>query len=121
MTKSRYNLFTRGMERSSVQTVLTGLFVASGLLHFYYDGFIWRIRESKTRSALGVTSDSESEGPAGALLWSADSMNDRAVLTEEGAAPDSPPPGPRPLHAAASTGSATTEGNAVSRRQARQP
>lgn len=54
------SLITQSLDRSLVQTVLTGLFVASGLLHFYYDGFIWRIRETTTGAALGVTGESRS-------------------------------------------------------------
>ncbi len=32
----------------------TGLFVASALLHFYFDGFIWRVREGDFRQGLGI-------------------------------------------------------------------
>ncbi len=32
----------------------TGLFVASALLHFYFDGFIWRVREGEFRQGLGI-------------------------------------------------------------------
>lgn len=39
---------------------LTAVLVASQLLHFYYDGFIWKVREPQTGAALGVAS----EGPA---------------------------------------------------------
>ena len=38
-----------------VKRVLTGLVAASGLLHFYYDGFIWKVREKSTRESLGLT------------------------------------------------------------------
>jgi tetratricopeptide (TPR) repeat protein len=34
--------------------LLTGLVAASGLLHFYYDGFIWKVREKSTRQSLGL-------------------------------------------------------------------
>lgn len=33
---------------------LAALYVSSGLLHFYYDGFIWKVRESSTRAALNL-------------------------------------------------------------------
>ncbi|MDA0833433.1 MAG: tetratricopeptide repeat protein [Planctomycetota bacterium] len=33
---------------------LAALYVSSGLLHFYYDGFIWKVRESTTRAALNL-------------------------------------------------------------------
>jgi Flp pilus assembly protein TadD len=38
-----------------VKRALTGLVAASGLLHFYYDGFIWKVREKSTREHLGLT------------------------------------------------------------------
>src|SRR5437660_8776866 len=34
--------------------MLTGVVAASGLLHFYYDGFIWKVREKSTRQSLGL-------------------------------------------------------------------
>jgi tetratricopeptide (TPR) repeat protein len=37
-----------------VKRALTGLVAASGLLHFYYDGFIWKVRERSTREHLGL-------------------------------------------------------------------
>ena len=38
----------------TMKRVLTGLVAASGLLHFYYDGFIWKVREQSTRESLGL-------------------------------------------------------------------
>jgi Tfp pilus assembly protein PilF len=38
----------------AVTRVLTGVVAASGLLHFYYDGFIWKVREKSTRQSLGL-------------------------------------------------------------------
>src|SRR5438067_3587919 len=37
-----------------ITRVLTGAVAASGLLHFYYDGFIWKVREKSTRQSLGL-------------------------------------------------------------------
>ena len=37
-----------------MQQTLEGLLVGSTLLHFYYDGFIWKVREKATRSAMGL-------------------------------------------------------------------
>lgn len=51
------SLLTHNLDHSVFQTILTGLFAASGLLHFYYDGFIWRIRDRKTGQTLGVEGD----------------------------------------------------------------
>jgi Flp pilus assembly protein TadD len=33
---------------------LIGIVTASALLHFYYDGFIWKVREPETRKILGI-------------------------------------------------------------------
>src|SRR5438045_1411275 len=41
-----------GMEM--VKRILTGVVTASTLLHFYYDGFIWKVRERSTRQSLGL-------------------------------------------------------------------
>ena len=45
--------FNIGIE--TVKRVLTGVVAASGLLHFYYDGFIWKVREKSTRQSLGLS------------------------------------------------------------------
>src|SRR4029450_10182569 len=39
----------------SVKNVLAGVVTASALLHFYYDGFIWKVREKSTRQSLGIS------------------------------------------------------------------
>ena len=38
----------------TVKRILTGVVTASTLLHFYYDGFIWKVRERSTRQSLGI-------------------------------------------------------------------
>jgi Flp pilus assembly protein TadD len=38
----------------TVKRILTGVVTASTLLHFYYDGFIWKVRERSTRQSLGL-------------------------------------------------------------------
>jgi Tfp pilus assembly protein PilF len=42
----------------TIRRFLTGVVAASGLLHFYYDGFIWKVRERSTREHLGLTGGS---------------------------------------------------------------
>jgi tetratricopeptide (TPR) repeat protein len=37
-----------------IRHILIGIVTASALLHFYYDGFIWKVRETQTRSMLGI-------------------------------------------------------------------
>jgi Flp pilus assembly protein TadD len=39
-----------------------GILAASGLLHFYYDGFIWKVKEKPTRSLLGLEGGREVDG-----------------------------------------------------------
>jgi Tfp pilus assembly protein PilF len=50
--------FNSRLEVETIKRVLTGIVAASGLLHFYYDGFIWKVRERSTRESLGLTGGS---------------------------------------------------------------
>jgi Flp pilus assembly protein TadD len=52
--------FTTRLEIETVKRVLTGVVAASGLLHFYYDGFIWKVRDRSTRENLGLAAGSTS-------------------------------------------------------------
>jgi Flp pilus assembly protein TadD len=47
---------------------LIGMVTASALLHFYYDGFIWKVRETQTRTMLGIDGAGAS-GVASPRLW----------------------------------------------------
>src|SRR5436190_216048 len=49
----------------TVKRVLTGVVTASTLLHFYYDGFIWKVRERSTRQSLGLAGGTADPAPAG--------------------------------------------------------
>jgi Tfp pilus assembly protein PilF len=51
----------------SVKSVLTGVVTASALLHFYYDGFIWKVREKSTRQSLGISGGAADVSAAGFL------------------------------------------------------
>lgn len=53
------------IEMATVQRALTGLLLASALLHFYYDGFIWKVREASTQKSLGL--EGGSVGATGAM------------------------------------------------------
>jgi tetratricopeptide (TPR) repeat protein len=58
--------FKSQFEMETVKRILTGIVTASGLLHFYYDGFIWKVREKSTRQSLGIaggTADASVNGP----------------------------------------------------------
>lgn len=46
----------RPLENQALKEALNGLVWASTLLHFYYDGFIWKVRETAIRSGLGLGS-----------------------------------------------------------------
>ena len=47
--------FNSRLEIDAIKRVLTGVVAASSLLHFYYDGFIWKVREKSTRESLGIS------------------------------------------------------------------
>ena len=46
--------FNSHLQVQNISRILTGVVTASALLHFYYDGFIWKMRESSTRQSLGL-------------------------------------------------------------------
>jgi Flp pilus assembly protein TadD len=56
--------FKDHIDVDTVKRVLTGVVAASGLLHFYYDGFIWKVRERSTRESLGLTGGAAIGGTA---------------------------------------------------------
>ena len=47
----------------TVKTVFTGFLWTSTILHYYMDGFIWKVRESSTRASLGLSAAGNSLGP----------------------------------------------------------
>jgi tetratricopeptide (TPR) repeat protein len=49
------NLFSETFDTENVKLTLFGMVTASGFLHFYYDGFIWKVREKSTREGLGLS------------------------------------------------------------------
>ena len=49
-------LLTAGASADWIRHSLIGLVTASALLHFYYDGLIWKVRETQTGSVLGIAS-----------------------------------------------------------------
>src|ERR1041385_6661423 len=55
--------FQAHLEIETVKRVLTGVVAASGLLHFYYDGFIWKVRDRSTRENLGLAGGNVSAPP----------------------------------------------------------
>ena len=47
------------MSAGLVRDVLAGFIAAMGLLHYYYDGFIWKVREPQTRATLELAGSAE--------------------------------------------------------------
>ena len=48
-------LFGKTVDIKHVKLALLSLITASTFLHFYYDGFIWKVREKATREGLGLS------------------------------------------------------------------
>ncbi|MEY2545284.1 MAG: hypothetical protein QOG48_401, partial [Verrucomicrobiota bacterium] len=59
--------FNAHIGAETMKRILTGAVAASGLLHFYYDGFIWKVRERSTRQSLGLTGGGEDVSAGGIL------------------------------------------------------
>jgi tetratricopeptide (TPR) repeat protein len=59
--------FNSQLQLETIKRVLTGVVSASALLHFYYDGFIWKVRESSTRQSLGLSGGTAEILPRGAF------------------------------------------------------
>jgi Flp pilus assembly protein TadD len=55
---------TSSVSIEAMKHVLIGVVTASALLHFYYDGFIWKVRETQTRAMLGIDESGVSALPA---------------------------------------------------------
>jgi tetratricopeptide (TPR) repeat protein len=72
-----FDYVARSLESGMAYDVALSLILASSMLHFYYDGFIWKIRERDTGETLGIKG---AKGRTGltptwtmarhALLWS---------------------------------------------------
>src|SRR6266436_644230 len=59
--------FKERVDVDTIKRMLTGVVAASGLLHFYYDGFIWKVRERSTRESLGLPGGSVTTEPTAFL------------------------------------------------------
>lgn len=66
-----YGKFLSTEVRTEVlRTALYGFFVASSFLHFYYDAFIWSVRERSTQEGLGIAGGSgERRALDGLPVW----------------------------------------------------
>lgn len=56
------NYVAKGVNDTTVRNALMGVLAASALLHFYFDGFIWKVRERATRQSLGLAGGKELAG-----------------------------------------------------------
>ena len=63
------NLVSTVMATGLLNRILTGLLAASALLHFYYDGFIWKVRERTTRQSLGLSGGTADQAVAVRPAW----------------------------------------------------
>jgi Flp pilus assembly protein TadD len=63
------NLVSTVIATGLLNRVLTGLLAASALLHFYYDGFIWKVRERTTRQSLGLSGGTPDQAMAVRPGW----------------------------------------------------
>jgi tetratricopeptide (TPR) repeat protein len=59
------NYGAQGLATGALRNVAMGALAASALLHFYYDGFIWKVRERATAQSLGLAGGREGGGTAG--------------------------------------------------------
>jgi tetratricopeptide (TPR) repeat protein len=58
-----------GLPSALPKKVLLGVLAASALLHFYYDGFIWKVRDKTTRQSLGLAGGQEASAAARLPGW----------------------------------------------------
>jgi tetratricopeptide (TPR) repeat protein len=71
-----------GASPGRIKELLTALLATSGLLHYYYDGFIWKLREKSTRKSLRLAGPG-AEPPARARVpqWAKHSAKWAAFAT----------------------------------------
>jgi tetratricopeptide (TPR) repeat protein len=78
---------------NTVYLVFSAFFVTSSLLHYYYDGFIWKIHDRDTGSTLGLSGPGLSEMSVPALLhfgkWAALALGVGVVIALEVSTPAS--------------------------------
>lgn len=70
-----------GIPTTMLNNPLQNLIVLSALLHFYYDGFIWKVRERSTRESLGLEGGVEAAARPAVPLWLRHSLAWCVLLT----------------------------------------
>lgn len=56
------------LENGTPRQLLLGFFLASTLLHYYFDGFIWKLRDDSTQQSLDIPRSQASTVPSWAFL-----------------------------------------------------
>ena len=57
------------VNRVELEKILAAVFLASTLLHYYFDGFIWKLRESSNQSSLNLTTQQRGKRPFAVPIW----------------------------------------------------
>lgn len=74
-------LVAAGFSLDTINHSFQGALVASGLLHFYFDGFIWKVRDAQTRGNLGIAADGvKAVAPRRVPRWAAHGARWAAVM-----------------------------------------
>lgn len=63
------NFGARAVGEETLRAALLGVLAASALLHFYFDSFIWKVRDSETRRGLGLAEAGPAARPATAFSF----------------------------------------------------
>lgn len=63
------NFVADGVPSEGLKRFLMGVLGASALMHFYYDGFIWKVREKSTRQSLGLAGGTDARAAVGLPPW----------------------------------------------------
>lgn len=63
------SLVVERVSTEALRNLLYGIIATSNLLHFYYDGFIWKVRDPSTRKSLGVREDGLGPAEASGTQW----------------------------------------------------
>jgi len=61
-------------DHETIKSTLLGIVWASTILHFYFDGFIWKVREASTRAGLGLV-DAQRAAVQAHPLWKMNSFH----------------------------------------------
>ena len=51
-----------GLESNELKTFVTSFFIASALLHYYFDGFIWKVRDVDLSETMGIQANDSLAG-----------------------------------------------------------